>query len=103
MGHILHSYHACADIDSHMATEMRAKVTDFLDKNNFKITLYIDEDNSASKETCFVVCIKAFTDMNNEKDPIIFFLDLLEIEIIKSENIVTQLLLSLKKHQPSHK
>lgn len=34
MGRILHSDHACADISSHIATEMRATITQFLLKNN---------------------------------------------------------------------
>jgi len=39
MGRILHSDHACADIASHIAIEMKAKVTNFLVKNNFKMSV----------------------------------------------------------------
>lgn len=39
MGRILHSDHACANIASHIALEMRTKVTNFLIKNNSKISV----------------------------------------------------------------
>ncbi|XP_050065588.1 E3 SUMO-protein ligase KIAA1586-like [Aphis gossypii] len=54
MGRILHSDHACADISSHIATEMRAKITQFLIQNNSKISILIDEATSVSKKTCLV-------------------------------------------------
>lgn len=66
MCRILHSDHACADIASHIATEMRAKVTNFLVKNYSKISVLIDEATSVSKNNCLVVCIKASTDINDE-------------------------------------
>lgn len=102
MGRILHSDHACADIASHIAIEMKTKITNFLVKNNFKISVLIDEATSVSKKTCLVVCIRASTDVKNETDPITFFLDLIELENTKSETIVLQLLSSLNKHKFSH-
>ena len=73
MGRILHSDHACADIASHITIEMKAKITNFLVKNNFKIAVLIDEATSVSKKTCLVVCIRASIDVKNETDPITFF------------------------------
>jgi len=102
MGRILHSDHACANIASHIAIEIKAKITNFLVKNNFKISVLIDEATSVSKKTCLVVCIRASTDVKNETDPITFFLDLIELENTKSETIVLQLLLSLNKYKCSH-
>lgn len=102
MGRILHSDHACADISSHIATEMRAKITQFLIQNKSKISILIDEATSVSKKTCLVVCIRASTDIKNDADPITFFLDIIELENTKSETIVSQLLLLLNKHKFSH-
>jgi hypothetical protein len=102
MSHILYSDHACADIASHIVIGMKAKVRNFLIKNNFKISVLIDEATSVSKKTCLVVCIKASIDVKNKTDPITFFLDLLELENTKSETIVLQLLSSLNNQKFSH-
>lgn len=39
MGRILHSDHSCANISSHVATEMKLKVTNYIIKNDIKISI----------------------------------------------------------------
>lgn len=78
MGRVLHSDHSCADMVTHVASEMRQKLPVVADiiENERKISVLSDESTSVSRLTILTVCMRAAV---TGSGPLTFFLDMVEL------------------------
>lgn len=94
VGRVLHSDHLCADIISHVATEMRRKLIADIISNGRKLAILIDESTSVSCKTVLTVCMRAAV---TGSGPLTFFLDMIELPRADARTIKNELLGCLAK------
>jgi hypothetical protein len=95
MGRVLHSNHLCADINSHIASEMRRKLFADIVCNDRKIAILIDESTSVSCRTVLTICMRAAV---TGSGPLTFFLDMVELPGTNAATIKDEVLKGLAKH-----
>ncbi|CAH2222470.1 Hypothetical predicted protein [Pelobates cultripes] len=94
LGCILHSEYTAAQIIDCIASEMRKKLCKAIVEQAPKISVYIDESTTVSTHSVLIVYIRASV---NGKDPVTFFLDLLDLPKADAQSIEATLLACLSK------
>ncbi|XP_063302262.1 E3 SUMO-protein ligase KIAA1586-like [Pelobates fuscus] len=94
LGCILHSEYTAAQIIDCIASEMRKKLCKAIVEQTPKISVYIDESTTVSNHSVLIVYIRASV---NGKDPVTFFLDLLDLPKADAQSIEATLLACLFK------
>ena len=95
MGSILHSEFTAAQITECIANEMRRKLCMGIVEQAPKISVYIDESTTLSSMSVLIIYIRAAI---GGKEPLTFFLDLVELTRGDAECIEASLLKCLDKH-----
>lgn len=95
MGRVLHSDVTCANIASHIASNMRKSLLKICMETSSKFSVLLDESTSLSKKSCLIVYLRAV--VSEKSPPITFFLDLVELENSSASGIKQALLSCLTR------
>lgn len=95
MGRILHTNVSCANIATHIGSQMRKQVALKILNGKRKFAILIDESTTISKLSTLIIYIRtSFA----ESEPVTIFLDLVELSITTAPAIVSALLECLAGH-----
>lgn len=93
VGEILHSRFSATSITNHVACEMRTTLVNQIVASSSKLAIIIDESTTLSNKSVLVVYIKAHL---GNQEPVLVFLDLIELQSQTSKCVTDSLLRCLK-------
>ena len=95
MGRILHSDVSCANIISHIASDMKKELLKQCKSSNSKFSILLDESTSLSKRSCLIIYIRSV--LPGDNTPNTFFLSLVELDSATAPSIKETLMQELYK------
>ncbi|XP_050507956.1 E3 SUMO-protein ligase KIAA1586-like [Diabrotica virgifera virgifera] len=99
MGRILHSRNACANIITHISSEMKKQVVQEIVEGTDKFALIIDESTTLSKKSTLILYLRVCLKKLNMESPVNLFLDLMELENVTSRGIFNAVMKCLEGHK----
>ncbi|XP_050508544.1 E3 SUMO-protein ligase KIAA1586-like [Diabrotica virgifera virgifera] len=99
MGRILHSRNACANIITHISSEMEKQNVQEIVEGTDRFALIIDESTTLSKKSTLILYLRVCLKKLNKESPVHLFLDLVELENVTSRGIFNAVMKWLEGHK----